>query len=59
MEFKRPHGYTCLISSEADMKGVFSACIWEALNHLRAGEMFQRCVCVLFFSKVTKVDTGY
>lgn len=50
MEFKRQHVNT-LISSEAGMKGIFSACIWEALNHLRAGEMFQRGMYVfcLFF----------
>lgn len=51
MEFKRQHGYTSLISSEAGMYGVFSACIWEGLNHHRVGEMFQRGVYVFYFFK--------
>lgn len=60
MEFKRQHGYTSLISSEAGMNGVFSAFIGEGLAHHRVGDMFQRGVlCVLFFSKLMKVDTGY
>lgn len=40
MEFKRQHSYTSLISSEAGMKIVFPTCTWEALNHVRVGEMF-------------------
>lgn len=49
MECKRQHGNT-LISSEAGMKGIFSACIWEALNHLRARKCFREvCTGFLFF----------
>lgn len=46
MESKRQHSYP-LISSEASVKGVFSACVWETLSHLRVGEM-----CVFYFFRI-------
>lgn len=49
MESKRQHSYTSLIVSETGVKGVFSACIWETLNHLRVGKMFSREMYVFYF----------
>lgn len=49
MEFKRQHSYNSLVSSEAVIKSVFPACIWEALTILGWRKCFREGMYVFYF----------